>query len=178
MKDVDLFGLAAEFETHADLVRAAESAHANGYRKMDGFTPFPVEGLAKALGRQRSWLPLLVLIAGIFGAIIGYYMQWYANLIDYPINIGGRPLHSWPAFIPITFELSVLGAGLIAFFGALFLSGLPRLYHPMFHLPAFERASQDRFFLCIEARDAMFDAVRTREFLQALKPINVSEVPK
>jgi hypothetical protein len=178
MKDVDLFGLVAEFETHADLVRAAESAHANGYRKMDGFAPFPVEGLARALGKQRSWLPLLVLIGGILGAGGGYLLQWYANLIDYPINIGGRPLHSWPAFIPITFELSVLAAGLIAFFGALFFSSLPQLYHPMFHLPQFERASQDRFFLCIEARDATFDREKTRDFLESLKPLHVSEVPK
>ncbi|HEY6111766.1 MAG TPA: DUF3341 domain-containing protein [Chthoniobacterales bacterium] len=178
MKEVDLFGLAAEFETHADLVRAAEVACARGYRKMDGFAPFPVEGLAKALGKQRSWLPLLVLIGGIIGALGGYFMQWYANLIDYPINIGGRPLHSRPAFIPITFELSVLAAGLIAFFGALFFSGLPRLYHPLFHLPEFERASQDRFFLCIEARDAEFDAAKTREFLESLRPIRIAEVQR
>ena len=177
MKDVDLFGLTAEFGTHADLIRAAEAAYAHGYRKMDGFAPFPVEGLAQALGKRRTCLPLLVLLGGIIGAVGAYYMQWYANLIDYPINIGGRPLHSWPAFIPITFELSVLGGGLAAFFGAMFFSGLPRLYHPMFHLPEFERASQDHFFLCIEARDEMFEAAKTREFLEGLKPLRVSEVP-
>ena len=105
-------------------------------------------------------------------------MQWYANVVSYPINIGGRPIHSWPAFIPITFELAVLCAGLVAFVGALASSGLPRPYHPMFNLPEFERASQDRFFLCIEADDPMFDAKNTREFLRELNPLNVAEVPK
>ena len=178
MNAQNIFGLAAEFETHGDLVRAAEAAYARGYRKMDGFAPFPIEGLAQALGKRRSLVPLLVLLGGIIGATAGYYMQWYANLVDYPMNIGGRPLHSWPAFIPITFELSVLCAGLGAFFGAMFFSGLPRLYHPMFHLSEFERASQDRFFLCIEARDAMFDRQMTREFFESLRPVNVMEVPK
>jgi hypothetical protein len=173
----ELFGLTAEFETQAELVRAAEAARAQGYRKMDGFAPFPVEGLADALGKRRTLLPLLVLLAGIIGAIGGYYMQWYANLVEYPINVGGRPLHSWPAFIPITFELSVLCGGLAAFFGAMFFSGLPKLYHPLFHLPQFERASQDRFFLCIEASDERFDAAKTREFLQSLQPLHVTEVP-
>jgi Protein of unknown function (DUF3341) len=178
MKDVDLFGLAAEFETHADLVRAAETAYAHGYRKMDGFAPFPIEGLAQALGKRGAWLPLLVLLGGIVGAMGGYYMQWHANLIDYPINTGGRPLHSWPAFIPITFELSVLGGGLAAFFGAMFFSGLPRFYHPMFHLPQFERSSQDRFFLCIETQDELFDPAGTRAFLESLEPLHIREVPR
>ena len=176
MKAENLFGLAAEFERHEELFRAAEQAYAHGYRRMDGFAPFNVEGLANALGK-RNWIPLLVLVGGIIGGIGAYYMQWYANVVDYPINIGGRPLHSWPAFIPITFELTVLCAGLTAFFGSLALSGLPRPYHPMFNLPEFERASQDRFFLCIEARDAIFDPKRTRDFLQSLKPLQIAEVP-
>ena len=120
----DLFGLAAEFETHEELFRAAEQAYAKGYRQMDGFAPFPVEGLAEALGK-RNRIPLLVLIGGILGGASAYYMQWYANVVSYPINIGGRPMHSWPSFIPITFELTVLCAALVAFFGSLALSGLP-----------------------------------------------------
>ncbi|HEX4653382.1 MAG TPA: DUF3341 domain-containing protein [Candidatus Udaeobacter sp.] len=175
MKNV--FGLAAEFSVHEDLLRAAEKAYTAGYRRMDGFAPFPVEGLAEALGK-RTRLPLLVLIGGIIGGAGAYYMQWYANLVSYPVNIGGRPMHSWPAFIPITFELTVLCAGLVAFFGALALSGLPRPHHPIFNLPEFERASQDRFFLCIEADDPKFDAENTRAFLQGLNPLNVAEVAK
>ncbi len=177
MNTENLFGLAAEFETDDELLRAAEKAHMQGYRRMDGFAPFPVEGLPEALGK-RTRLPLLVLIGGIIGGVGAYYMQWYANLISYPINIGGRPMHSWPSFVPITFELTVLCAGLTAFFGSLVLSGLPRPYHPLFNLPEFERASQDRFFLCIESHDPIFDAKKTREFLRSLNPLHVAEVPK
>ena len=177
MNPRNLFGLSAEFGKHEDLVRAAQKAYAEGYRKMDGFTPFVVEELAEALGK-RTRLPLLVLVSGIVGAALGYYMQWYANLVSYPINIGGRPMHSWPAFIPIAFVLSVLCAGVVAFVVSLGSSGLPRPYHPMFNLSEFERASQDRFFLCIEADDPMFDPNRTREFLQGLDPLNIAEVPK
>jgi Protein of unknown function (DUF3341) len=172
-----LFGMAAEFDSPEELFRAAEKTRAAGYRRMDAFAPFPIEGLPEVLGR-RSYLPLLILLGGIFGGVGAYYMQWYANLVSYPINIGGRPLHSWPAFIPITFELTVLSAALTAFMGALLLSGLPRPYHPMFNLPQFERASQDRFFLCIEAGDAAFDPVKTRLFLESLKPLRVSDVTK
>src|SRR5437764_9522523 len=171
------YGLLAEFSNHEDLLRAAETAYAAGFRKMDAFAPFPVEGLPEALGKKTR-LPLLVLIGGIIGGVGAYYMQWYANVVSYPINIGGRPIHSWPAFIPITFELAVLCADLVAFVGALASSGLPRPYHPMFNLPEFERASQDRFFLCIEADDPIFDAKKTREFLQGLNPLTIAEVPK
>ena len=177
MSEKNLFGLAAEFETQDELFRAAEKAFAEGYRKMDGFAPFPIEGLADALGKKNR-VPLMVLLGGIIGGAGAYYMQWYANVISFPINIGGRPMHSWPSFIPITFELTVLSAALMAFFGSLFLSGLPRPYHPMFNLPEFERASQDRFFLCIETGDDEFDPVRTRKFLQSLNPLRVAEVPK
>jgi len=171
------FGLAAEFKTHEDLLCAAEASYAQGYRKMDAYAPFPIEGLARALGK-RNRVPLMVLIGGIIGGAGAYYMMWYANVVSYPINIGGRPMHSWPAFIPITFELTVLCAGLTAFFGSLATCGLPKPYHPMFNLPEFERASQDRFFLCIEADDPIFDATKTREFLQRLNPLNVAEVAK
>lgn len=177
MSERGIYGLVAEFETDAELMHAAEEAYAQGYREMDGFTPFPIEGLAQALGKKTR-IPLLVLCAGIIGGCSAYFMEWFANVISYPLNIGGRPLHSWPAFIPITFELTVLGAALTAFFFALGLSGLPRLYHPMFNLPEFERASQDRFFLCIEREDPRFDEERTRGFLESLKPLMVKEVAK
>src|SRR5881394_2153307 len=177
MNEPKIFGIAAEFETHEQLVRAARNAYAHGFRKMDGYAPFPVDGLAEALGKKNR-LPLFVLCGGVVGGLGGYFMEWFANVVSYPINIGGRPLHSWPAFIPITFELTVLCAGLTAFFGSLATCGLPKPYHPMFNLPEFERASQDRFFLCIQADDPIFDATKTREFLQRLNPLNVAEVPK
>ena len=170
-------GLMAEFTTHEELLHAAEKAYERGFRKMDGYAPFPVEGLAEALGKKTR-LPLFVLIGGIIGGLSAYYMEWDANVISYPINIGGRPPNSWPAFIPIVFELTVLAAALTAFFFSLGLSGLPKPYHPVFNVPEFERASQDRFFLCIEARDPKFDTNQTREFLQSLSPLNVAEVPK
>ena len=173
----ETYGLMGEFVTHEELLRAAEKAHQHGFRNMDAYAPFPVEGLAEALGK-RTRLPLLVLIGGIIGGVGAYFMQWDANVISYPINIGGRPLNSWPAFIPITFELTVLGASLAAFIFSLGLSGLPKPYHPVFNVPGFERASQDRFFLCIEATDALFDRKSTREFLQALNPVMIAEVPK
>jgi hypothetical protein len=172
-----IYGMVAEFATDVELMRAAEKAYQSGYRKMDGYAPFPIEGLAEALGKKNR-IPLLVLLGGIVGGGSAYFMEWFANVISYPINIGGRPLHSWPAFIPITFELTVLGAALTAFFGALALSGLPKPYHPMFNLPEFERASQDRFFLCIEAADARFDEAETRAFLQSLGPLMVAAVSK
>jgi ActD protein len=173
----DAYGLLAEFSTHEELLHAAEKAYEQGFRKMDGYAPFPVEGLAEALGKKTR-LPLLVLIGGIIGGLSAYFMEWDANVISYPINIGGRPLNSWPAFIPITFELTVLGAAFTAFFFSLGLNGLPRPHHPVFNVPEFERASQDRFFLCIEATDRIFDSDRTRKFLQSLHPLTVAEVPK
>lgn len=173
----EAYGLMAEFSTPQELLRAAEKAYEQGFRKMDGYAPFPVEGLAEALGRKTR-LPLLVLIGGIIGGLSAYFMEWDANVISYPINIGGRPLNSWPAFIPITFELTVLGAALTAFFFSLGLSGLPRPYHPVFNVPEFDRASQDRFFLCIEVTDPMFHEARTREFLRTLHPLTIAQVPK
>ncbi|HEY4272992.1 MAG TPA: DUF3341 domain-containing protein [Candidatus Udaeobacter sp.] len=171
------YGLLAEFSTPERLIHATEEAYAAGFRKMDGYTPFPVEGLAEALGKSNR-LPLLVLIGGIIGGAGAYFMEWYANAISYPINIGGRPIHSWPAFIPITFELTVLCAGLTAFFGSFALNRLPRPYHPLFHIPEFDRASQDRFFLCIEAKDSKFHPKLTRVFLERLEPLSIREVPE
>lgn len=177
MKVEDIYGLAAEFKDETQLFRAAEEAYAKGYRKMDGYTPFPVAGLGKALGKTNR-IPLLVLLGGVLGGCSGYFMEWFASVISYPINVGGRPLHSWPAFIPITFELTVLGASLTAFFFSLGLSGLPKPYHPMFNLQEFEGASQNRFFLCIEADDTLFDLQETRAFLDSLDPLLVKEVLK
>ena len=177
MSDDWVYGLAAEFETPGELMHAAEEAYGKGYREMDGYTPFPIEGLAKALGKSNR-MPLFVLLGGILGGTSAYFMEWFANVISYPLNVGGRPYHSWPSFIPITFELTVLGAALTAFFFSLGLSGLPKPYHPMFNLPEFERASQDRFFLCIETADPQFDGERTRSFLQSLQPLMVKEVAK
>jgi ActD protein len=177
MSESWVYGLAAEFETPEELMHAAEEAYGKGYRQMDGYTPFPIEGLGKALGKSNR-MPLLVLLGGILGGLSAYFMEWFANVISYPLNVGGRPYHSWPSFIPITFELTVLGASLTAFFFSLGLSGLPKPYHPMFNLPEFERASQDRFFLCIETADPHFDGERTRSFLESLQPLMVKEVAK
>src|ERR1700722_5050286 len=166
-----LFGLAAEFPSHQQLLAGARQARQHGYRCMDAYTPFPVEGLAEALGRKRTLVPLVVLIGGIIGGSGGYFMQWYANVVSYPMNIGGRPRHSWPSFIPITFELTVLCAALSAFFGSMAMNKLPQPYHSIFHTPNFERASIDRFFLCIEAGDEKFDALTARRFLESRQPI-------
>jgi hypothetical protein len=171
-----IYGLMAEFETHEQLLDAARRAHEIGYRRMDGYTPFPIEGLPQALGRKRTLVPLIVLLGGIVGGFGGYFMEWYASVVSYPINVGGRPLHSWPSFIPITFELTILGAALSAFFGALAMNKLPQPYHPVFNVPHFERASIDRFFLCIEASDPKFDLIETRKFLEGLKALEVAEV--
>lgn len=172
-----LFGIAAEFTSHEQLLAAARAARDRGYQRMDAYSPFPVEGMPEALGRKRTLVPLIVLIGGIIGGSGGYFMEWYANVVSYPLNIGGRPLNSWPSFIPITFELTILCATLCAFFGSMAMNKLPQPYHPIFHAPNFERASIDRFFLCIEARDAKFDAPVVRRFLESLQPIAVSEVP-
>jgi ActD protein len=172
----NLYGLMAEFTDHEQVVNAAKRAHEQGYRCMDAYTPFPVEDLPEALGHKGTAVPLIVLMGGIVGALGGYVMEWYSMAVDYPINIGGRPFHSWPAYIPITFELMVLCASLSAIVGMLALNRLPQPHHPVFNLPEFERASTDRFFLCIEARDPKFDGATTRQFLESFKPNSVQEV--
>src|SRR2546427_8356030 len=172
-----LYGVLAEFDTPDELLAATRRAHEAGYRQMDAYTPFPIEGLAEALGFHRPRLPLIVLLGGIVGGVGGYLMQYWIAAIDYPLNIGGRPLHSWPAFIPVTFELTILGAALAAVLGMLVLNGLPMPYHPLFHVPRFALATRDRFFLCIEARDPKFDREATRQFLASLEPREVAEVP-
>jgi hypothetical protein len=174
--EASLYGLMAEFESAADLLAAARRAFEEGYRRMDAYSPFPVHGLAEALGFERTRVPLLVLIGGLAGGIGGYYLQYWISVIDYPLNVGGRPFHSWPAFIPVTFELTVLAAALAAVLGMLALNGLPRPYHPVFNVPAFAQATRNRFFLCIEAADPRFDASRTKRFLEGLRPQAVFEV--
>lgn len=171
-----IYGLMAEFDSAERLVEAARAAHAAGYRRMDAYSPFPIEGLAAALGMHHTRLPLLVLGGGIVGAAAGYALQYYGNAISYPYNVGGRPLHSWPAFIPVTFELTVLFAALTAVLGMLVLNGLPRPFHPVFNAPRFALASRDRFFLCVEARDAVFESERTRRFLESTSAKDVVEV--
>jgi hypothetical protein len=177
MSLLPIYGLLAEFDNPTDLVEAAKRAHEEGYRKMDGYSPFPVEGLSEALGFQRDYVPLVVLIGGLLGCAGSYLMQYWISAISYPLNVGGKPYHSWPAFIVVTFEMTVLCAGLAAVFGMLALNGLPMPYHPVFHSSRFAFATRDRFFLCIEAADPKFDLGATRGFLQGLTHHVVSEVP-
>ena len=170
-----IYGLLAEFPDPGALVAAVRRAKEAGYRRLDAYTPFPIEELAHELGGRR-WLPLIVLIGGLIGAGTAVFMQYYAAVVSYPINVGGRPLVSWPTWIPITFELTVLFAALAAVLGMLALNGLPMPYHPVFNVPRFALATRDRFFLCIEATDPLFDRDGTRRFLERTVPRSVSEV--
>jgi hypothetical protein len=171
-----IYGLMAEFRSPEELLAAARRTHDAGYLRIDAFSPFPIEGLAEAIGFRRTLLPVVVLIGGIIGCATGYCLQYYAAVVSFPINVGGRPLNSWPAFIPITFELTVLFAALSAVLGMLVMDGLPTPYHPVFNVPRFALASRDRFFLCIKARDLKFDLATTRTFLEGLHPREVSTV--
>lgn len=172
-----LHGMMAAFREQDDLLEAAMRAHAAGYRKMDGYSPCRIEGLAEALGRKPTGVPFLFLAGGMGGCAAGFLLQWFAMALDYPLNVGGRPLNSWPMFIPITFELTILGAALAGFVGTLVLNQAFELYHPVFNLPEFrEQASRDGFFLCIEATDPKFDATATAHFLRGLSPLWVREV--
>jgi Protein of unknown function (DUF3341) len=171
-----LYGLMAEFDSPEDLLEAARHTYEEGYRRLDAYSPFPVHGLAEAIGFQRTRLPLIALLGGIAGGLGGYLLQYWISVVDYPLNVGGRPLHSWPAFIPVTFELTVLVAALAAVLGMLALNGLPMPHHPVFNVSAFELATRNRFFLCLEATDPQFDEVRTRQFLERLKARDIFEV--
>ena len=176
MKSRVIHGLMAEFDDPSSLVAATERAHREGYRCMDAYSPFPIEELHEALGAHHTRLPLLVLIGGVCGCIGGYALQYWSSVTAYPLNIGGKPLHSWPAFIPVTFECTILVAALSAVLGMLALNGLPQPYHPVFNVPRFALASRNRFFLCIESADPKFDLEGTREFLATLNPREVSTV--
>jgi hypothetical protein len=171
-----IYGVMAEFDNPTDLVRAANAASAHGYHKMDAYSPFPIEELHHALHLHRNKLPLIVLIGGICGGLTGFLLQWYITVYNFPTNIAGRPLFSWPMYIVITFELTVLFASASATFGLLALCGFPTPYHPVFNVPRFERATSDGFFLCIEAADPLFELDKTKGFLNGLDPKEVSEV--
>jgi hypothetical protein len=166
-----LYGVMAEFATPEALLAAVRRAREAGYERVEAYAPFPVEGLAEATGMKRNWVPPIVLAGGLVGGLGGYFMQWYSAVVSYPINSGGKPPHSWPEFIPVTFELTVLVAAIAGVLGMLFLNGLPRLTHPVFNVREFDLASRNRFFVCIRADGA-------RDFLRTLEPIGVWDVPE
>jgi hypothetical protein len=169
-----LYGLLAEFATADDLLAAVRRARQDGYA-VEAYTPFAVDGLADVIGFPRNRVPLVTLIGGIVGGVGGYFLQWYTAVVDYPLNIGGRPLNSWPSFIPITFEMTILGAAFAAVFGMLAMNGLPRLRHPLFDMPDFDLVSRNRFFLCLRANDS-FDRRRADDMLRELRPLKTCEV--
>ena len=177
MKTLPVYGIMAEFASAQDLVVAAERTHKAGYRKIDAYSPFPVEELADAIGFHKNNVPLVTLIGAMIGGISGYLMQYWIATMAYPVNVGGRPYHSWPSFIIVTFEMTILFGAISAVFGMLALNGLPMPYHPVFNVPRFAMASKDRFFLIVFASDPMYDAKGTRQFLESLGPLSISEVP-
>ena len=171
------YGLLAEFADVETLVDAARRVSERGFRRVEAYTPFPVEGLAEALGQRKTRISLVVLIGGIIGCVAGFSLQWWVAVRAYPLNIGGRPLNSWPAFIPITFEVTILVAALFAVLGMLALNGLPRPHHPLFGIDAFARASSDGYFLAVEAADPQYDEIETRRLLLDLNAKEVWIVP-
>jgi len=171
-----IYGLMAEFHSAEEVIAAANRVREEGYRRVDAYTPYPIEELAEALGHHRSKLPPIVLTGGLLGGLGGYFLQYWVAVLHYPLNVGGRPLHSWPAFIVPTFECTILAAALSAVLGMFFLNGLPHPYHPVFNVPRFALASRDRYFLVIEARDPKFDRQATERLLADLNASEVSEV--
>jgi hypothetical protein len=175
MSQTEVYGIVAEFDDPTALVAAAHDARREGYRKMEAYTPYPIKDLHEIIP-GHNFVPPIVLIGGLIGAATAWGMEYYIAAIDYPINVGGRPLYSWPMFIPILFELTVLFAGTFAFFGTLALCGFPRPHFPLFNLPEFSGVTSNRFFLCIEKRDLLYDSERTASFLRNLNSIGVWEV--
>ncbi|MEX2536145.1 MAG: DUF3341 domain-containing protein [Trueperaceae bacterium] len=171
-----IYGLVAEFDSAEEIMVAADATRSAGYTHTDAYTPFAVEGLDEKLGMRPTRLGWIMLLAGAVGGFLGFFMQWYANVVHYPLNIGGRPFNSWPNFIVITFEVTVLVAAFTVGLVMLIRNGLPRPYHPIFNTPNFENATRDKFFLCIEGRDPNFDLLATRQFLERLSPTRISEV--
>jgi hypothetical protein len=177
MKTTPIYGIMAEFDSASDLVAAARKTHEAGYKKIDAYSPFPVEELAEAIGFHKNRVPLVTLIGAMVGGLTGYLMQYWIAVVDYPVNIGGRPYHSWPSFIVVTFEMTILFGGISAVLGMLALNGLPMPYHPVFNVPRFAMATKDRFFLIVFSTDAKYDRTGTRQFLESLGPRSISEVP-
>ncbi|CAM5783986.1 DUF3341 domain-containing protein [Rhizobacter fulvus] len=170
------WGVMAEFATAEQLLAAAHAVRAQGYTRLEAYSPFPVEGLHDTLGHRPTHVPAVTFAGGLLGGAGGYFMQWYSAVIDYPLNIGGRPLHSWPMFVPVAFELAVLGAALAAFGAVLIGNRLPDLAAPVFHTPDIDAATRNRFFLCLRSDDAQFDAAATAALVDSLQPMRRSEV--
>jgi ActD protein len=177
MKTTPIYGIMAEFDSATALVEAARKTHDAGYRKIDAYSPFPVEELAEAIGFHTNRVALVTLIGAIVGGLSGYLMQYWMNGVNYPVIVGGKPPHSWPAFIPITFEMTILFGGISAVLGMLALNGLPMPYHPVFNVPRFAMATKDRFFLIVFSTDPKYNPATTRAFLESLQPRSISEVP-
>lgn len=173
-----LYGLAAEFAGPDDLLQAARGAREAGYTRMDAYTPYPIEELSETVEPHRSKVPLVTLIGGIIGGLTGFFLQYWTQVYVYPMNIGGRPHNSWPSFIVVTFEMTILFAAISAVVGMIALNRLPRPYHPIFNVSGFERASRDGFFLAIEAEDSRFDRAATEQFLRSLGPKEVCEIER
>ena len=177
MKTTPIYGMMAEFDSATALVTAARQTHQAGYKKIDAYSPFPVEELAEAIDFHSNRVALVTLIGAVIGGLSGYLLQYWIATISYPINVGGRPYHSWPSFIIVTFEMTILFGGISAVFGMLALNGLPMPYHPVFNVPRFAMATKDRFFLIVFSTDPKYSPTGTRQFLEKLSPRSIAEVP-
>lgn len=175
-KGAPYYGLMAEFDNEDSFIEAARKVTAEGYHKLDAYMPYPIHEILDILHLHKNPLPKIVLAGGILGCLTGLGMQWFASVIHYPWQIGGKPLYSWPMFMPVAYELTILFAAFGAVFGLIAINGLPMPYHPVFNVQSFERASDDHFFICIESADPKFDLEKTKKFLEGLKPLNVAQV--